>query len=110
MSAPATTSLPIAILAPALSKSLSRMPAFSPAPFSTATSAPIPTMRLTVSGVAATRGSPGSASAGIAIFMAGTAARLGKENEHKDENDDDRDHDPFGEGEKILVGSLMLFV
>jgi len=40
-----------------------------PAPGSTATSAPSPTIFLTVSGVAATRGSEGSDSAPIAIFM-----------------------------------------
>src|SRR5262249_9916290 len=41
----------------------------APAPVCTATSAPRPFIRRTVSGVAATRGSPPSTSAGIAIFM-----------------------------------------
>src|ERR1700677_4451895 len=55
--------------APADWYSASGNPAFAPAPYSTETSAPSPTNFLTVSGVAATRVSAGSVSAGTPISM-----------------------------------------
>ena len=55
--------------APAEAYSASGKPALAPAPCSTATSAPSPTNFLTVSGVAATRVSPGSVSAGAPISI-----------------------------------------
>src|ERR1700723_1098045 len=58
-----------ATAAPAAVKSASRMPDLTPAPGSTASSAPRPIIFLTVSGVAATRGSPGSDSAATATFI-----------------------------------------
>src|ERR1700685_522613 len=60
ISAPLTASA--VILAPAAVKSRSRMPDFTPAPGSTTTSAPSAFIFLTVSGVAATRGSAASLS------------------------------------------------
>jgi hypothetical protein len=62
--------------APAAAKSASRMPDFTPAPGSTATSAPSAIIFLTVSGVAATRGSPASVSAATAIFIKSSGACL----------------------------------
>src|SRR5581483_297552 len=97
------------ILVPAASKSLSRMPAFTPAPFSTATSAPKPARRFTVSGVAATRVSPESASAGIPIFMARFVGS-GQENEHADQHDNDRSRSVFHHPQEALVGFLVLLV
>src|SRR5215213_9541754 len=100
------------------------MPDLTPAPGCTATSAPSPIIFLTVSGVAATRGSDGSDSAATAIFiMPPTAARcprgcsrspLGREPNrlrqkigHPDQDDDDKSHDPFHERQKAQIGLLM---
>src|SRR5215469_14514735 len=66
------------MVAPAAAYSPSGMPDFTPAPVSTATSAPSARIFFTVSAVAATRGSAGSISAGTATFMMPpTAAGLG---------------------------------
>src|SRR4051812_16047513 len=100
------------------------MPDFTPAPGCTATSAPSPIIFLTVSGVAATRGSDGSASAATAIFiMPPTAARShrrrceasgceepnrsGQEIGHPDQDDDDKSQGPFHERQKTQIGLLM---
>src|SRR5262245_10145186 len=84
-----------------------------------ATSAPRPTSFLTVSGVAATRGSPASISRGMAIFMmpprgcrppatgrrgSGSDEEIG----HQDEQDDDENDAGLGEREKHPVGVLVL--
>jgi hypothetical protein len=58
-----------AMLAPAARYASSRNAAFSPAPASTATSAPSATSYFTVSGEAATRVSLARRSRGMAIFM-----------------------------------------
>src|SRR5437667_6312489 len=101
------------------------MPDFTPAPGSTATCAPSATIFLTVSGVAATRGSPGSVSAAIAIFMrpptaAGQCGRLatgaapqrssrsGQEISHEDKDGDDDGDIPFHQREEPLVHTLVL--
>src|SRR5262245_1576747 len=102
------------------------MPDFTPAPCSTATSAPSETNFFTVSGVAATRGSPGSVSAAIAIFMKPpTAARLlrravrarapeaptsGQKIRHPQEDDCDDDDVPLHQREEHPVGALVLGV
>src|SRR5882724_3505605 len=67
MSASLTPSAPT--LAPAASYSASAIPDASPAPASTATLAPSPISFFTVSGVAATRGSPASISPGMAMAV-----------------------------------------
>src|SRR6185312_4721832 len=105
------------------------MPDFTPAPGSTATSAPSATSFLTVSGVPATRGSAGSVSAAIAIFMqppgaaevenSGTTqqppawrSEAGSDEEISHQNQDDHDGDdvPLQELEEQLVGLLMRLV
>src|SRR5258708_40034671 len=98
------------------------MPALTPAPGCTATSAPSPISFLTVSGVAATRGSDGSASAPTAIFiMPPTAARIwrargprggepdrsGQKNSHPDDDEDDKAPHPFHQRGEVLVGLLV---
>src|ERR1700692_4800666 len=92
------------------------MPDLIPAPGSTATSAPRPIIFLTVSGVAATRGSPASVSAATATFInPPTAARpaladvgilrfrSSQENRHQDKDGDDHRHDDFHQGDEIAV-------
>src|SRR6187397_53809 len=99
------------------------MPDLTPAPGCTATSAPSPIIFLTVSGVAATRGSDRSASAATAIFiMPPTAARsrrgrLQAPNRepnrssqkigHSHDDEDDNAHDPFHERQEVKVGLLV---
>src|SRR6202034_3572740 len=96
------------------------MPDLNPAPGSTATSAPRPTIFLTVSGVAATRGSPESVSATTATFinpptaaMAGNqpmsvfAVRSRQEIRHPDNNDDDDCHRHFHQRDEIAVRLFM---
>src|SRR5271156_1175287 len=102
-------------LAPAAAKSASRIPDLIPAPGSTATSAPSPIIFLTVSGVAATRGSPASVSAATAIFISPpTPARplsgrcrffggSGQENRHQDDDSDDDRHHHFQQRNEIAV-------
>src|SRR5689334_9713806 len=107
------------------------MPDLTPAPGSTATSAPSAVIFLMVSGVAATRGSPASTSAATATFMIpptaasrvvgsmGLSRRLpgppeaatpfGSDEEDGHENDDDddgREH-AFHQIDEIAVGLLM---
>src|SRR5688572_10558786 len=103
MSASLPTFLPT--LAPAASKSLSRIPERTPAPPSTATSAPSPISRFTVSGVPATRGSAGSDSAAIAIFMdtPSKAKGLGEEVGHQDQDDHDDAVRPLGELDEAFI-------
>src|SRR5271154_5171053 len=108
-----------ATLAPAAVKSASRTPDLIPAPGSTATSAPSPIIFLTVSGVAATRGSPASVSAATATFMIPpTAARplsgrcryssgSGQENRHQDQDRDDDCHHHFHQRDEIAVGLFV---
>src|ERR1700693_1306404 len=94
-----------------------------PAPGSTATCAPRPISFLTVSGVAATRGSLVSASAGIAIFMlpptrawSSEAAlqrqygreRSGEEIGHQNEQDDHEGDAHFGELQKKPIRVFVL--
>src|SRR3984885_8272630 len=105
-------------------KAWSSMPDFIPAPGSTATSAPRPSIFLTVSGVAATRGSPASISAATAIFIvppvtkltsaaaprqtvAACKFRLGEKKRHQDHNDDDHRESGFHQGYEISVGLLV---
>src|SRR5580704_8870336 len=108
------------------------MPDFSPAPGSTATSAPSAIIFLTVSGVAATRGSPASTSPATATFMipptaanawsgrwgywlrAGRFAadrerRPGSDEEirQQDQNDDDDANNTFHQRDKMSVGLHM---
>src|SRR5918996_1279223 len=102
------------------------MPDLTPAPGSTATSAPSPIIFLTVSGVAATRGSDGSDSAPTAIFMLPLtapfgrsiwwltkAARSGKppgldqEVGHPGHDEDDDDDPPFHQRQEVQVGLLV---
>src|SRR5581483_6337419 len=103
-------------IAPAALYSESGMPDFTPAPGSTATSAPSALSFLTVSGVAATRSSSGSSSAAMATFMmppaagprgrhqpamrwdapgAADAAESGEENPHQDEKHDNESETPL---------------
>src|SRR5689334_6129193 len=84
-SAPLRTSAREPRLAPAASKSASEIEALSPAPRSTATSAPRPMNFLTVSGMAAQRVSP-AASFRTAIFT-----RLSQD-QQDDESDDETRH------------------
>src|SRR5438445_10633775 len=103
------------------------MPDLTPAPGSTATCAPRAAIFLTVSGVAATRGSPGSVSAAIAIFMsppttAGRcgrtapdvaperASRSGQEISQQDQDDDDGDDGPFYQRKELIVHLLVFGV
>src|ERR1700689_741960 len=95
------------------------MPDLMPAPGSTATSAPSPIIFLTVSGTAATRGSPASVSAITATFMipptAAAYVRLagnrfgagnatsGQEIRHQDDDRDHDRHDDFHQCDEILV-------
>src|SRR5262245_24615292 len=83
-----------------------------------ATSAPRPISFLTVSGVAATRGSPASISRGMAIFMmpprgcrppSDRPPRIWSDEEisHQDEQDDDEGNAGFGEREEHPVGVLV---
>src|SRR5947209_19051958 len=102
MSAPA--SVPAASetsVAPADWYSASIMPDFTPAPAWTATSAPSPIYFFTVSGVAATRVSLGSASVGTAIRIK-VSANVGKPQRQgpsgpstskRQESEDNEDHD-----------------
>src|ERR1700735_3376074 len=98
------------------------MPDFMPAPGSTATAAPSPLIFLTVSGTAATRGSPASVSATTATFMIPPMAaayarpattdwimerRLGEKNRHQDHDGDDDAHDHLHQGDEVLVGLLV---
>src|SRR5205085_4056511 len=106
-----------AMVAPAAAKSSSRTSDLSPAPGSTATSAPSAFRRLTVSGVAATRGSP-SISTGTAIFMGSPTrsplrqgpparalgARSGEEIGHEAEDDGNRHDVPFHEPHDQAAG------
>src|SRR5690242_16594396 len=82
--APFSTSARLPVLAPAASNSESGIDAESPAPFSTATSAPSAMNFFTVSGIAAQRVSP-AGSLRTAIFMRG--GRL-----FQDQKDDEADH------------------
>src|SRR6185312_15345965 len=103
-----------------------------PAPGSTATSAPSAISFLTVSGVAATRGSSGSVSAAIAIFMTppedkedhygrtGQRPRMplggprscgsGQEIGHKAEDQHDDDEVPLQQFDEQFVGTLVRVV
>src|SRR6185295_17493971 len=102
------------------------MPDLIPAPGSIATSAPRPISFLTVSGVAAPRGTEESVSAPIAIFMlplaaersghglvAGLVARAttdsisDQEVGHSDHNEDDHPHAPFHQGDEVQIGLLV---
>src|SRR5579864_572505 len=107
------------------------MPDFAPAPGSTTTSAPRPIIFFTVSGTAATRGSPASVSAATATFMmpptaanrpppaasrpprrksAGvrqTRVNSGQKIRHADKKDhDNRQHD-FHQSDEAMVGLLV---
>jgi hypothetical protein len=79
---------------------------------------------LTVSGVAATRGSPASISAATAIFIippvtkltsaadpretvAAFKVRLGEKDRHQDDNDDDHRESGFHQGYEISVALLV---
>src|SRR5262249_22548997 len=84
-----------------------------------ATSAPRLTIFLTVSGVAATRGSPASISSGMAIFMmpprgcrTGATGRRGSGSDeeigHQDEQDDDERNARLGQRQKHPIGIFML--
>src|SRR5690348_16378901 len=96
------------------------MPDFTQAPVSTTTSAPRPLSFLTVSGVAATRGSAASTSAGTAIFIdatRGSSRTAGggvsggvsdQEISHQAQQDDEETDHPFGERDEILVGPFVL--
>src|SRR3954447_25115540 len=99
------------------------MPDLMPAPGCTATSAPSPIIFLTVSGVAATRGSDGSASAATAIFMmpprppaperrrlqapATGPNRSSQKIGHPGDDDDDDAHDPPHQRQEIQIGLLV---
>src|SRR6185436_10517817 len=92
------------------------MPDFTPAPVSTTISAPSALSFFTVSGVAATRGSAGSASAGTAIFImppnpwSSLAARSDEEISHQDQQDDKKDDAPLGERDEHRIGGFVLGV
>src|ERR1700733_13502055 len=109
--------------APAAVYSASGTPAFTPAPGITATSAPSATSFLTVSGTAATRGSPASVSAATAIFMRPpTAVAAGsqrsyaakysvngstEEIRHSDHDEHDDRHDHLHQRDEILIGLFV---
>src|SRR5947209_18762959 len=78
-----------AMKAPAASYSASSMPDETPAPDWTTTSAPTPLRRFTVSGVAATRASPGPRSRATAMRMHHVLAccRHSERDDHQDERD-----------------------
>src|ERR1044072_2470067 len=90
------------------------MPDFTPAPVSTTTSAPSAFIFLTVAGVAATRGSAGSASAGTAIFMMppvrGAVWQVGSDEEigHQSEQDNQENDAPLGHRDEHRVGGFVL--
>src|SRR6187399_1550673 len=86
------------------------MPDFTPAPVSTTISAPSAFSFLTVSGVAATRGSAASTSAGTAIFMEPPRGRERSNEEigHQDEQDNEENDAPFGQRDEHRVGGLVL--
>src|SRR6202165_3319312 len=117
--------------APAASYSASATPARMPAPASTRTSAPSARIFFTLSGVAATRGSVSSASAGMAIFMLPPGPRSdctdaqavpmrrpaaarghvwnsGEENGHGQENDGDHHQGAFHQSDEKPIGALAL--
>src|SRR5207237_9418573 len=102
-------------------------PGFAPPPLSPAPSAPRPRIFLTVSGVAAPRGSAGSSSAGTATFMMPPAAAglgtsragregpppagsrvdaSGEENGHADEDHNHNRPGPLQRRQYVLIGSL----
>src|SRR5436190_10201667 len=98
------------------------MPDLTPAPGCTATSAPSPIIFLTVSGVAATRGSDGSASAATAIFIVpptaaphlagsgpqgGEPDRSGQKIGHSGDDEDDKASHPFHQRDEIPIGLLV---
>src|ERR1700751_4975653 len=95
------------------------MPDLIPAPASTATAAPSPIIFLTVSGVAATRGSPPSVSAITATFIDPPTARLGsaplpvnairsrQEKCHQDEDGNDNRQRDLHQGHKIAIGMFL---
>src|SRR3954463_3681272 len=98
------------------------MPDLMPAPGCTSTSAPSPIIFLTVSGVAATRGSDGSASAPTAIFiMPPTAARMwrargprggepdrsGQKISHSGDDQNDEAAHPLHQRNEVQVGLLV---
>src|SRR5262245_53800933 len=94
------------------------MPDFRPALASTTTSAPRPTNFFTVSGVAATRPSSACVSAGTAMSIVGHSWRIekagpargrsGEKLRHADEDHDNDDQRPLGEGEKVAVCAFVL--
>src|SRR5258707_1338553 len=94
------------------------MPDFTPAPVSTTTSAPSTFSFFTVSGVAATRGSAGSASAGTAIFMMppnpvrGAVWQDGSDEEigHQGEQDDEENDAPLRHRDEHRIGGFVLGV
>src|SRR5580692_10884309 len=96
------------------------MPDLIPAPGSIATSAPRPMIFLMVSGVAATRGSPGSVSVVTATFIIPPTAaspaqadvgvlrfRLCQEIRHPDNDHDDNRHRHFYQSDEILIGLFV---
>src|SRR5262249_24203974 len=95
------------------------MPDLTPAPDSTATVAPRPIIFLTVSGVAATRGSPASLSAITATFMdpptarlplyarAAPAIRSHQEKRHQDKDHDDHRQRYFHQRNEVAIGVLV---
>src|SRR5580700_8601199 len=95
----------------------------APAPVSTTTLWPRASSRLTVSGVAATRRSPGRRSFGMAIFIGttpllfyygcrpvrtGTGRWLDEEYGHEDDDHHHQNGPPGGETHKILPSLLTL--
>src|SRR4051812_24971531 len=87
--APLSISARFASVAPAASNSASGIEAASPAPFSTAISAPSAASFLTVSGMAAQRCSP-SASFNTAIFIGRGGRSQDQKNEEADDQADNR--------------------
>src|SRR5688572_30601810 len=86
-----------AMVAPAFRYCSSEMPAADPAPASTTTLAPAAANFLTVSGVAATRGSTAGSSRRTAIRIGGSADGDGEKQEPDDRHDHQRLHAPLGE-------------
>src|SRR5437868_5509589 len=101
MPAPFNTSPRLPTLAPAAWNSASEIDAFSPAPVSTATSAPSAMNFFTVSGIAAQRVSPG-ASFRTAIFM--RCDGLFVQDQQDDEGDDEhRQRTPLQDPREVRV-------
>src|SRR5215203_220105 len=103
MSAPRAT--PAETSAPAAAYSASEIDAPAPAPLSTDTAAPNAMNLRTVSGVAATRFSPGAVSATTAI-RSGAFISSGNQDDDDSRDDGDKRHRPLQHADEAAVGAI----